>query len=47
MDQYWESQMIARYRDKAIEQNNHFTLTEQLRINADDELRKALLQAMK
>lgn len=37
MDQYWESQMIARYRDKAIEQNNHFTLTEQLRINADGE----------
>lgn len=37
MDQYWESQMIAKYRDKAIMQNNHFTLTEQLRINADEE----------
>ncbi len=37
MDQYWESQMIAMYRDKAIEQNNHFTLTEQLRMNADEE----------
>lgn len=37
MDQYWESQMIVKYRDKAIEQNNHFTLTEQLRINADEE----------
>lgn len=37
MDQYWESQMIAKYRDKAKEQDNHFTLTEQLRMNADDE----------
>ena len=37
MDQYWESQMISKYRDKAIEQNNHFTLTEQLRMQADKE----------
>lgn len=37
MDQYWESQMIARYRDKAIEQNSHFVLTEQLRMRADNE----------
>ena len=37
MDQYWESKMISKYRDKAIEQNNHFTLTEQLRMQADKE----------
>lgn len=37
MDQYWESQMIDKYRSKAIKQNNYFTLTEQLRINADEE----------
>lgn len=37
MDQYWESQMIDRYRTRSIEQNNHFVLTEQLRINADEE----------
>lgn len=37
MDQYWESEMIAKYRNKAIEQSNHFTLTEQLRMNADKE----------
>ena len=35
MDQYWESQMIDKYRNKAIEQENHFTLTEQLRMKAD------------
>lgn len=27
MDQYWEKQMIDRYRNKAIEQRNHITLT--------------------
>ena len=32
MDQYWEKQMIDRYRNKAIEQHNHITLTKQLRI---------------
>ena len=37
MDQYWESQMIAKYRSKAIEQDNHITLTEQLRMQADKE----------
>ena len=37
MDQYWESQMIDKYRNKAIAQNNHFTLTEQLRMKADKE----------
>lgn len=37
MDQYWESQMIDKFRNKAIKQKNHFTLTEQLRINADEE----------
>ena len=37
MDQYWESQMIDQYRAKSIEQNNYFVLTEQLRINADEE----------
>lgn len=37
MDQYLESQMINQYRTKSIEQNNHFVLTEQLRINADEE----------
>ena len=37
MDQYWESQMIGQYRARSIEQNNHFVLTEQLRINADEE----------
>lgn len=37
MDQYWESQMIDQYRTRSIEQNNHFVLTEQLRINADEE----------
>lgn len=37
MDQYWENQMIVKYRNKAIEQNNYFVLTEQLRINADEE----------
>lgn len=35
MDQYWESQMIDKYRSKAIEQDNHITLTEQLRMQAD------------
>ena len=29
--------MINKYRNKAINQNNHITLTEQLRINADQE----------
>lgn len=37
MDQYWESQMIDKYRSKAIEQDNHITLTEQLRMQADKE----------
>lgn len=37
MDQYWEKQMIDRYRNKAIEQHNHITLTKQLRMQADDE----------
>lgn len=37
MDQYWESQMIDKYRSKAIQQNNHITLTEQLRMQADRE----------
>ena len=37
MDQYWESQMIARYRNEAIRQNNHITLTKQLRMQADKE----------
>lgn len=37
MDQYWEKQMIDRYRNKAIEQRNHITLTKQLRMQADDE----------
>ena len=37
MDQYWESQMIGKYRSKAIEQDNHITLTEQLRMQADKE----------
>ncbi len=37
MDQYWESQMIDKYRNKAIEQDNHITLTEQLRMQADKE----------
>ncbi|WP_405376028.1 DUF2075 domain-containing protein [Pseudobutyrivibrio sp.] len=36
MDQYWESQMIDKYRRKAIEQGNHIELTEQLRIVADE-----------
>ena len=35
MDQYWESQMIEKYRNKAIAQNNHIILTEQLRMHAD------------
>ena len=34
---YWEKQMIDRYRNKAIEQQNHITLTKQLRMQADDE----------
>ena len=29
--------MIDRYRNKAIEQRNHITLTKQLRMQADDE----------
>lgn len=37
MDQYWEKQMIDQYRNKAIEQNNHIILTEQLRMKADKE----------
>lgn len=37
MDQYWESQMIDKYRSRAIQQNNHITLTEQLRMQADKE----------
>ncbi|MGN8630780.1 DNA/RNA helicase domain-containing protein [Blautia sp. HCP3S3_G3] len=37
MDQYWESQMLDRYRNKAIEQHNHITLTKQLRMQADEE----------
>ena len=37
MDQYWESQMIARYCNKAIQQHNHITLTKQLRMQADAE----------
>ena len=37
MDQYWESQMIARYRNKAIQQHNYITLTKQLRMQADAE----------
>ena len=37
MDQYWESKMIEKYRNTAIEQNNHFILTEQLRMQADKE----------
>lgn len=37
MDQYWESQMINKYRIKAIKQNNHFVLTKQLRMRADRE----------
>lgn len=35
MDQYWESQMIDKYCSKAIEHDNHITLTEQLRMQAD------------
>lgn len=37
MDQYWESQMISKYRNKAKEQDNYFTLTEQFRMRADEE----------
>ena len=37
MDQYWEKQMIDRYRNKAIEQQNYITLTKQLRMQADNE----------
>ncbi len=35
MDQYWESEMLNRYREQAIAQGNHITLREQLRMQAD------------
>ena len=37
MDQYWEDRMIDTYRNAAIKQGNHITLTEQLRMNADQD----------
>ncbi len=40
MDQYWESQMLDRYRSMAISQGNHITLREQLRMQADPEMLK-------
>ena len=36
MDQYLESELLEKYREIAIRQNNHIILTEQLRIVADE-----------
>ena len=36
-EQYWETEILGNYREKAKENGNHFKLTKQMRITASDE----------